>query len=201
MIGAASAQDSTTTRKDRKKKVVIHHFNRIIKNKWVWGVFAVLISAFFAFDFIFDSRGDTRGPDGAGKLGGETVSRMKFDDARADVFAEIRLQYGREISLKAPQLNKLVWHRLVLLKAAEDMKLVVSDEDVQAAITQGFTDPQTGAYNGALLNAMCQPAFMLHEIADRNIFLFSSRPVVQIRRIARIHGSAVFSELNKVDVL
>ena len=136
--------------------MVIHHFNRIIKNKWVWGVFAVLISAFFAFDFIFDSRGDTRGPDGAGTLGGETVTRMKFDDARADVFAEIRLQYGREISLKAPQLNKLVWHRLVLLKAADDMKLAVSDEDVQAAITQGFTDPQTGAYNGAFLNAMCQ---------------------------------------------
>ena len=53
--------------------MVIHHFNRIIKNKWVWGVFAVLISAFFAFDFIFDGRGDSRGFDGAGKLDGETV--------------------------------------------------------------------------------------------------------------------------------
>ena len=32
--------------------MVIHQFNRIIRNKWIWGVFAIAISAFFAFDFL-----------------------------------------------------------------------------------------------------------------------------------------------------
>lgn len=127
--------------------MVIHHFNRIIKNKWVWGVFAVLISAFFAFDFIFDGRSDSRGPDGAGKLAGETVSRVQFDNARMDVSAEIRLLSGRDVSIASPQFNKMIWSRLVLLKVAADMSLNVSDEDVQAAIAQKFSDPQTGAFN------------------------------------------------------
>ena len=135
--------------------MVIHHFNRIIRNKWVWGVFAVLISMFFAFDFIFDGRSDSSGSDGAGKLAGETVSRVKFDDVRMDVFAEIRLQYGREISLKAPQVNKMVWSRLALLKVAEDMKLTATDEDVQDAITQGFRD-ESGAFNNMFYQSVCQ---------------------------------------------
>ena len=136
--------------------MVIHHFNRIIKNKWVWGVFAVLISAFFAFDFIFDGRSDSRGTDGAGKLGGETVSPMQFEVARKDVGAEIRLQYGREVPVASPQFNKMIWSRLVLLKVAEDMSLTVSDEDVQSTITQSFSDPQTGAFNDAFYRAMRQ---------------------------------------------
>ena len=38
--------------------MVILQFNRLIRNKWIWGVFAVAISAFFAFDFLIaDLRG------------------------------------------------------------------------------------------------------------------------------------------------
>ncbi len=97
------------------------------------------------FDFIF--AGESRDPESAGKLGGETVSRAQFDEARADVLAEIRIPSGSEFSIASPQLNKMVWSRLVLLKVAEDMSLTVSDEDVQAAIAQKFADPQTGVFN------------------------------------------------------
>ena len=128
--------------------MVIHHFNRIIRNKWIWGAIAVLFSVIFLLPDDLLGRGDTRGPDGAGKLAGETVPHAEFNDARADLFAEIRLQYGREIPLKSPQVNKMVWSRLVLLKAAKDMKLVASDEDVQAVVNQTFADPQSGAFNG-----------------------------------------------------
>ena len=34
--------------------MVIHQFNKLIRNKWVWGAFAIAISAFFAFDFLLD---------------------------------------------------------------------------------------------------------------------------------------------------
>ena len=55
--------------------MVIHHFNRLIKNKWVWGAFAVAISVFFAFDFLFrgDSDGGRSSSGAAGKLGGKDV--------------------------------------------------------------------------------------------------------------------------------
>lgn len=111
--------------------MVIHHFNRIIRNKWVWGVFAVLISAFFAFDFIFDGRSDARGSDGAGMLGDEKVKGAKFEEVRADVLAEMRFQYGREIPIKSAQLNEEVWSRLAMLKVAEDLKLTATDDQVQ----------------------------------------------------------------------
>ena len=43
--------------------MVILQFNRLIRNKWIWGVFAVAISAFFAFDFLIaDLRGGNEGP-------------------------------------------------------------------------------------------------------------------------------------------
>jgi len=134
--------------------VVIHHFNRIIKNKWVWGVFAVLISMFFAFDFIFDGRRDTRGSDGAGKLGGETVPTAKFDEVRADVLAEMRFQYGREIPIKAPQLNREVWSRLAMLKVVDDLKLMAGDDEVREAISRSFQD-EKGVYSAARFQETC----------------------------------------------
>ncbi len=134
--------------------MVIHHFNRIIKNKWVWGVFAVLISMFFAFDFIFDGRRDTRGSDGAGKLGGETVPTAKFDEVRADVLAEMRFQYGREIPIKAPQLNREVWSRLAMLKVVDDLKLMAGDDEVREAISRSFQD-EKGVYSATRFQETC----------------------------------------------
>ena len=134
--------------------MVIHHFNRIIRNKWVWGVFAVLISIFFAFDFIFDGRSGDRGSDGAGKLGGETVPRAKFDEIRTDIFAEMRLQYGRELPIKAAQVNKMVWTRLAMLKVAEDLKLAASDDEVREEIIRNFKD-EKGAFNHAFYQSVC----------------------------------------------
>ena len=52
--------------------MVIHQFNKLIRNKWVWGVFAVAISAFFALDVLVAdlnrSSSDDRSSSGAGTL-------------------------------------------------------------------------------------------------------------------------------------
>ena len=50
--------------------MVIHQFNRLIKNKWVWGAFAVVICAFFVgIDVIPGFLQDSSGPE-SGNLGG-----------------------------------------------------------------------------------------------------------------------------------
>ena len=55
--------------------MVIHHFNRIIRTKWIWGAFAVTISVFFAFDFLFTGRDEEgRSKGSAGTLGDRDVS-------------------------------------------------------------------------------------------------------------------------------
>ena len=66
--------------------MVIHQFNRIIRNKWIWGAFAIAISAFFAFDFLL-AGGDAReNRASVGELNGEEVPASRFsrfaEDAR-----------------------------------------------------------------------------------------------------------------------
>ena len=132
--------------------MVIHHFNRLIRNKWVWGVFAVMISAFFAFDFLFSDRSGERGGEGAGKMDGESVTRAKFEEIRQDVQAEMRLQPGRP--RKPDEINKEVWSRLAMLKVAEELKLTADDEQVRAAVLQGFQD-ETGAFSKERYQEFC----------------------------------------------
>ena len=95
--------------------MVIHHFNRIIRNKWIWGVFAVAISVFFAFDFLFTGRdADPRSSGSAGMLGDREVSSKEFlalsDDVRG---------YGRQRNhdLSAPEVNRRAWEELAALEA------------------------------------------------------------------------------------
>ena len=53
--------------------MVIHQFNRIIRNKWIWGAFAIAISAFFAFDFLLTGGDPGERRSSAGELNGEEV--------------------------------------------------------------------------------------------------------------------------------
>ena len=60
--------------------MVIQKFNKLIRNKWIWGVFAVAISAFFAFDFLIadlNAPSDRGGGSGAGTIAGEKVDAAK----------------------------------------------------------------------------------------------------------------------------
>ena len=78
--------------------MVIHQFNRIIRNKWIWGVFAVAISAFFAFDFLLTG-GDTReNRVSAGELNGEDIAEVakRFGISR-NLVSQIKIRVDRRI--------------------------------------------------------------------------------------------------------
>ena len=113
--------------------MVIHHFNRIIRNKWIWGVFAIAISVFFAFDFLFTGHeADPRSSGGAGTLGGRDVSSKEFlalaDDVRG---------YGRQRNheLPAAEVNRRVWEELAALEVAESLQLTATDDEVRERIS------------------------------------------------------------------
>ena len=61
--------------------MVILQFNKLIRNKLVWGVFAIAISAFFAFDFLLD---DIRGSDEGRPSGGAGLLAGKEVDAKVE---------------------------------------------------------------------------------------------------------------------
>ncbi len=127
--------------------MVIHHFNRLIKNKWVWGVFAIAISVFFAFDFLFRGDGESGRPssNSAGKLGGKDVSGAFFNRLVNDVRGFGR---GRDNKTPAAEVNRRAWQNAAALAVAKSAKLEASDEDVRAQIRRdpAFKD-EGGAFS------------------------------------------------------
>ena len=68
--------------------MVILQFNKLIRNKWVWGAFAVVISAAFCLDGLFTpDRGESNASGEAGLLDGKSV--------KASEFAEVVDEIGR----------------------------------------------------------------------------------------------------------
>ena len=66
--------------------MVIHQFNKLIRNKWVWGVFAILVSAAFCFEDLFSTRDrEERAQGSSGLLGGENVNASEFNSIAEDV--------------------------------------------------------------------------------------------------------------------
>ena len=110
--------------------MVIHHFNRLIKNKWVWGVFAVAISVFFAFDFLFVGRDGGSGPS-VGTLGGKDLDAASFDALVRDARGIGRQSDGR---LSNAEANRLAWRAAAALAVAKEAHLEATDADVREAI-------------------------------------------------------------------
>ena len=72
--------------------MVILQFNKLIRNKWVWGAFAIVVSAAFCFDDLFRTREKEEAEVGsAGVLADENVDMKEFD-----VYASDARGYGRQ---------------------------------------------------------------------------------------------------------
>ncbi len=123
--------------------MVIHHFNRLIKNKWVWGVFAVAISVFFAFDFLFVGRDGSSGPS-VGTLGGKDLDAAYFDALVKDARG-IGRQYDTRMS--NAEANREAWRAAAALAVAKAMHLEATDADVREAIRRDPSFSEGGAFD------------------------------------------------------
>ncbi|MBR0196700.1 MAG: SurA N-terminal domain-containing protein [Kiritimatiellae bacterium] len=107
--------------------MVILQFNKLIRNKWVWGVFAIVVSAAFCFDDLFTSRSSGAGTqsDSAGMLGGEEISREEFAANKDDL-----LGFGnsRDMSVNEWDANQQTWKRLAAIRTAQKAGVLVSDD-------------------------------------------------------------------------
>ena len=130
--------------------MVIHQFNKLIRNKWVWGAFAVAISAFFAFDFLIDdiARSPEAGPSGAaGTLAGEAVDAKLF----TTIAEEIRgFGHQRDWKRNAGEVNRQAWENYAALTVAARDGLEATDADVQAMIRNDSSFQQNGGFSFAL---------------------------------------------------
>ena len=134
--------------------MVIHQFNKLIRNKWVWGAFAIAISAFFAFDFLVADLGresDVRSDSSAGKLAGEPVDAKTF----VDIAEEIR-GFGQQRDWKrgAGEVNRQAWENYAMLKVAGQNGLEATDAEVQAMIRNDRSFQRNGGFSFAHYQAL-----------------------------------------------
>ncbi len=123
--------------------MVIHQFNRLIKNKWIWGVFAIAISVFFSFDFLFTGQDSERDASGtAGTLDGKEVSASYFRQLVNDARGFGR---GRDNRSSNAEINLQAWKTAAALAVAKAAHLEASDDDVREAIRR---DPSFGGEGG-----------------------------------------------------
>ncbi len=162
--------------------MVILQFNRLIRNKWIWGVFAVAISAFFAFDFLIaDLRGGNEGRDSgeAGILGDRELAMSEFRALQEDARGIGR---QRDRNLSNAEVNRLAWEAAAALDIAKTLRLTATDEEVRQAVLREFRDPSSGAFNMAVYERILRENGLTPEMFEaymkRRITLMKLRGVV-----------------------
>ncbi len=108
--------------------MVIQKFNKRIRNKWVWGAFAVVVSAAFCFDDLFTTRErEERAVGDAGLLAGEAVDAKEYLSIAEDVRGIGR---QRDWQRKGGEVNREAWENYAALKVAGRQGLLATDADV-----------------------------------------------------------------------
>lgn len=128
--------------------MVIQQFNKLIRNKWLWGAFAAVISAAFCFEGCFTA--DDRAPESgaeAGLLDGEGV--------KADAFAEIAddvrgFGRNRDWRRKTGEVNRTAWETLAALEVADRNGIAATDAEVRETIRRDRSFAANGQFSFAL---------------------------------------------------
>lgn len=175
--------------------MVIHQFNKLIRNKWVWGVFAIAISAFFAFDFLvadLNRYDGERKAGGAGLLAGEAVD----GDAFVAIAEEIR-GFGQQRDWKRPanEVNREAWENYAALKVAGRDGLEATDGEVQAMIRRDPSFQRNGAFSFALYQALLRQNGLVPERFEQ----YLKRRITLMRIGQAVLASAAWSSPMEVD--
>ena len=131
--------------------MLITKFNKLIRNKILWGVFAFIIAFAFVGASALSSARRTGGcgrqqpASGAGVLYGETVSEREFGLARL-------FELGMRQNVPIPEemqeiLRNNAWRRLVLVKTASRLGLSTTQGEVGEAIRRDPTFAVDGRFH------------------------------------------------------
>ncbi|MCK5528502.1 MAG: SurA N-terminal domain-containing protein [Kiritimatiellae bacterium] len=130
--------------------MLITKFNKLIRNKVIWGIFAIIVGGSFAFGGMLSKWGDKSGKadkrqGSVGSLFGENVSRQDFLTAR---FYELGLRSNPDLT---PEQNEILsdrtWKRLAALQSAQNIGLSASSFEVATTIQQDSTFHVNGVFD------------------------------------------------------
>ncbi len=125
--------------------MLISKFNKLIHNKIVWAVFAILVSLSMVGLFapsVGQSGSESTGS--AGTLFDKPVSREDLIKARLFVQG---FQPSRSGEQEQQMVNDRAWSRLAICRYADDLGLVVSSEELGAAIARDPSFAVNGVFS------------------------------------------------------
>ena len=177
--------------------MVILQFNRLIRNKWVWGVFAIIVGGAFAFDFLVDDllRDDKseRNQVGVGTLGGNSVSASLFHD----IAEELRgFGQNRDWRRKSSEVNREAWEVCAMLETARRNGIEATDAEVAQAIRADRSFQQNGQFSFALYKGLLRENSLTPERFEE--FLKRRLTMAKLAE-SGVAGSAVWSSPMEVD--
>ena len=175
--------------------MVIHQFNKLIRNRWLWGAFAIAISAFFAFDFLIadlgsEPRAESSGD--AGTLAGKSVDAKLFSALTEEVRGFGR---ARDHQMKQGDINRQAWENYAALLVAGQAGVEATDAEVQAIIRRDPSFQQNGGFSFALY----QRALRDNGLTPERFEAFLKRRVTLMRLGQAVLGSAAWTSPMELD--
>ncbi len=175
--------------------MVIHQFNKLIRNRWLWGAFAIAISAFFAFDFLIadlgsEPRAESSGD--AGTLAGKSVDAKLFSALTEEVRGFGR---ARDHQMKQGDVNRQAWENYAALLVAGQAGAEATDAEVQAIIRRDPSFQQNGGFSFALY----QRALRDNGLTPERFEAFLKRRVTLMRLGQAVLGSAAWTSPMELD--
>ena len=135
--------------------MVILQFNKLIRNKWLWGVFAIIVGGAFAFDFLVDDllRDGKRETNdtGVGTLGGKPVSSAEFHAITEEVRG---FGQNRDWRRSSAEVNREAWETSAILEVARRNGIEATDSEVAQAIRGDKSFQQNGQFSFAMYQAL-----------------------------------------------
>jgi len=127
--------------------MLISKFNKLIHNKIIWAVFAVLISLAMVGMFAPSgaSRGRTSNRNNAGTLFGEPISRQEFN--LASVFSRGFQPRPAADEVEKKRIDEEVWQRLAILQLAKQMNISVSNSELNENIQRDPSFAVNGVFS------------------------------------------------------
>ena len=141
--------------------MVIHQFNKLIRNKWVWGVFAIVVSAAFCFDDLFTTRErEERAQGTSGTLGGKNVNAAEFNSIAEDVRGIGR---NRDWKRPASEVNRSAWETVAALRVAKANGIEATPAEIQDQIRSDRGFQENGAFSFRAYQYLLREAGMTPE--------------------------------------
>lgn len=178
--------------------MLIARFHAMVRNKFVWGAFAVIVCISFAMTGVsLQQSGCTSKAAAAqtaeGVLFGDYISPSEFFLAR---YHELGLRGDRELDDNMQRvLRQRTWHRIAALRMAREYGIGVTDEELSDVIRKDRSFADNGQFNPQRYRQLVEN--QLHVTID--VFENFLREEVTLQKLRNVLESSIWISPDELD--